>query len=576
MLTSTQQQGSAAARTPTAATTTTTTATTAAAAAKVPPASTTAQIAKPRRSVLGRLARGLAVLGVAGGVGLAVQAKRDEGTARSLEFWRIVMPIYAHYRYVQWKVSGMSDEEQDRAFNELHDRYAPVVRDAVLQLRGFYLKACQVVSTVDYFCPPQYLKWAKEMQDQAPTTLQPGEAERIVAESLGKPLDEVFSSFETTPCGCASIGQVHRARLRSNGEEVAVKVQAPGIEHKFRADIGTVKAFCQFALPHMAPPMEEIERQFETEFDYLGEASNLTEVHDKIMPVFGSRVAIPKPYPEYSTSRVLVMEFLDGQPLIDGIRESMKIVAEHQGRSYEDLEREHWELIRLGKFEDIDKEEKKFRHYQRLLDAQRTVHNGVRAVYNGTLGMVFGRVEYEPRIHLLNLAHIIRLMAKVHGHEILIDGVFNCDPHPGNILLLKDGRLGLIDLGQCKRLPKDFQRTYAQLIIALDNGEKEKVVSLMQQMGNTSKYGNVDVQYRLAQFWHDRSDKEVFQGKNLQEFLEFCESEDPVVGMGDHLVMPSRVSVLLRGISNAFGIDLSIARLWRPIAEEALSSSAQA
>lgn len=381
-----------------------------------------ASVAKPR-GVLFRVLRGLGVAGVVGGVALAVQAERDEGTRRQLVFWRVVLPIYAHYLFVQYKVKGLDDEAQNEAYNKLHDKYAPVVRDAVLEQRGFYLKVSQIVSTADYFLPPQYLKWCKQMQDQAPTQLAPGEAEAIVEKSLGKPLRQVFSEFDPVPCGSASIGQVHRAKLRDTGEEVAVKVQAPNIERKFRADIKTIKDFCSFAMPQHVPAMKEIEEQFKTEFDYMGEAHNLIEVHDNVIPLFHEKVVIPKPFLNLCSHDVLVMEFLRGKPLVEGIKESMRAVAEKQGRSYEDLEKEHLEKIRLHKFQDIDDEQRKIKKYQHILDLRRSLVNFGTTIYNGTLGWLFGSIKYEEETHLLNLAEIIRTVAKVHGHEILLDGV---------------------------------------------------------------------------------------------------------------------------------------------------------
>ena len=131
-------------------------------------------------------------------------------------------------------------------------------------MRGFYFKNAQLLSTRDDFIPPQYLTWCKETQDAAPTEMAPGEAKSIVAAQLaaaGHPDAIDWNHWDENPVGVASIGTVHRARLAPSygGDDVVIKVQAPGIERKFRADIRTCIDFCRLAMPQPAPPLEEID-----------------------------------------------------------------------------------------------------------------------------------------------------------------------------------------------------------------------------------------------------------------------------------------------------------------------------
>jgi predicted unusual protein kinase regulating ubiquinone biosynthesis (AarF/ABC1/UbiB family) len=83
------------------------------------------------------------------------------------------------------------------------------------------------------------------------------------------------------------------------------------METKFRSDIATTKAFCQLAMPQHDPAFDEIEKQFCTEFDYRGEGNNLKLIRDAIMPQWGSQVEIPKPYLEYCSKHILVMDYLE-------------------------------------------------------------------------------------------------------------------------------------------------------------------------------------------------------------------------------------------------------------------------
>lgn len=93
----------------------------------------------------------------------------------------------------------------------------------------------------------------------------PAEVRRVVESELGRPREEVFSSFDEIPIGCASIGQAHRATLRSTGERVVVKVQNPEAERTFRGDVFALRVLVDFFMPQLSPAFDEIAKQFATE-----------------------------------------------------------------------------------------------------------------------------------------------------------------------------------------------------------------------------------------------------------------------------------------------------------------------
>jgi aarF domain-containing kinase len=106
------------------------------------------------------------------------------------------------------------------------------------------------------------MKWVKHTQDSVPTEFTSSQevreyCKRVLLDELGVEFDDIFSSWDDKPLGVASIGQVHRAVLK-NGEEVAVKLQLPGIEKRFRADIRTLKSFCKLAFPQHVTAFDEI------------------------------------------------------------------------------------------------------------------------------------------------------------------------------------------------------------------------------------------------------------------------------------------------------------------------------
>ncbi len=143
----------------------------------------------------------------------------------------------------------------------------------------------------------------------------------------------------------------------------------------------------------------------------------------------------------------------------------------------------------------------------------------------------------------------------------------------GNVLLMPDGRLGLIDYGQFKRMSVADRIIYAKLVLALYREDREEIVRLMtDEIGFRTKNMNKDVIYRTAVFWNDKDTKDVTLGMNVHKFLEYLEETDPPVRVNDEFIMVGRVSVLLRGMANAFGLRLRVSECWRHEAEAFLKS----
>ena len=422
--------------------------------------------------------------------GDALKTTLPRGTARSLTFWYHALPVYASYRAVQWRHRDvptwtglrLDDAEADDAYESLHDKHAGNVRDLVLRMRGFYFKNAQLLSTRDDFIPPQYLTWCKETQDAAPTEMAPGEAKSIVAAQLaaaGHPDAIDWNHWDENPVGVASIGTVHRARLAPSygGDDVVIKVQAPGIERKFRADIRTCIDFCRLAMPQHVPPLEEIERQFLTEFDYREEAKNLEEVRANVLPRWRHKVDIPSPRLDLCTREVLVMERLPGVKLVDGIRAQLAALARVRGTTARALEEEQRSKVESGVLppRSVAAEARATQRTNAWLSANdvfirrpaTTMYNYVVAPAVWLAGGGWHPKQFAASPRLVNMGEVLQTMLDVHADEIFNHGVFNGDPHPGNILLMPDGRLGLIDYGQVKRIPESVRRCYAKLTLAI-------------------------------------------------------------------------------------------------------------
>lgn len=501
----------------------------------------------------------------------------DSGMVRSFRFWKGMVPIYAHYKFVEYQVKDCKDPVAiSQAYAPLHVRYSPRVEKLALDLKGFYFKLAQIMSTRDDFLPDTYLDWTKKLQDKSPSVISSDEVKAIVEESLKVKVDDLFSEWDDEPIGAASIGQVHRARMRGTGEEVAVKVQYPGIEQKFRSDIETVELFCKYLMPQNTAFFSEIKKQFATEFDARGEAENLQLVHDNIHRSGWDRyVEVPEPL--YTSKEVLVMTFLPGAKFVDGVRAQFRRMAMEQGKDFAQMEREQKAKLESGELErkEISVSAAETRRIHKLLLMRDMFFNSLIFLGNWTV-RPFVRSQKWEYIHSdapINLGEIMDTLLRVHAHEIFVDGAFNGDPHPGNILLMPDGRLGLVDYGQVKRLGLEERIVYAKLIIAINRGDREEVVRLMRdEVGFRTTRMDSDIIWRSAVFFNCRDSDDILEGKNVSEFMEWLEQADPVKKINDEYVMVGRVSVLLRGMANAFGMKLRVSDYWRCEAEKFLRS----
>ena len=138
---------------------------------------------------------------------------------------------------------------------------------------------------------------------------------------LGQPIDNLFDDFRDDPIASASIGQVHRAKLKT-GDEIVVKVQHDGIVDTVRKDLDVltglaqmVEGFPEFSAYRPVETVAEFQRTLRRELDFGREERNLEHFHARFAD--NPNVTIPRPYEPFCTSRVLVMEYVEGTKLSD-------------------------------------------------------------------------------------------------------------------------------------------------------------------------------------------------------------------------------------------------------------------
>jgi aarF domain-containing kinase len=282
-------------------------------------------------SLIANMLRKVGLGACACGGGAAVYVYQDPGLSRQSVFWAKVGQGVVHYTYTkkmhdfyEWKGEAVEKDVRKEDFKKLHDQYAPAGLDLILSLRGLYIKFGQAAS-VSPFVPDAYRNMFKQLQSDVPS--ENFDLIRTVVESELGPLEDVFESFSEVPCGAASIGQAHVAKIKATGEEVVVKVQYPDAATVFTADMQCLRALVKMAQPDALPAFDDFGEALSAELDYNAEVVNLDEIYAAVMPTYGGRVAVPRTKKEYCSSKVITMEYLQGPKLEAEIRAQMRALG---------------------------------------------------------------------------------------------------------------------------------------------------------------------------------------------------------------------------------------------------------
>jgi ubiquinone biosynthesis protein len=313
------------------------------------------------------------------------------------------------------------------------DERAPVARRLRMALEdagGMFVKLGQVLSTRPDLVSDDVAAELARLQDAVPPAGR-DELATVLEEELGTSVDAVFAEFEWQPVAAASIGQAHRARLRT-GEVVIVKVQRPGVAELVDRDLEVLARVAEAietrtswgARWDVRGLAREFSDRLREELDYRVEAQNAAQIGGHLPP--DTRVRVPRVYEDLTTSRVLVMEWLDG-------------VSVRQADRVDELGVDRRQLA----------------------------------------------------------GELLRTVL----HQILSEGRFHSDPHPGNVMVLADGRLGLIDFGATGMLDPLEQGAVREVMFAMANNDPDLLRQAMLRVADA--HGPVDdeaLERALARF----------------------------------------------------------------------------
>ncbi|MFH1456064.1 MAG: AarF/ABC1/UbiB kinase family protein [archaeon] len=210
----------------------------------------------------------------------------------------------------------LSKKIQQSKFKNKPKSMSITLRQVMEELGATFVKLGQLLSLRTDFLPKEYCEEFAKLQDDV-LPFEYSQVKKIVEKEFGKPIIKIFKEFEKIPIASASVGQVHRAKLK-NGKVVAVKVQRPGIQNTFQTDIELLFELAKLAENYMDELkqydlkniVEEFERYTRKELDYKLEGKNIDTFY--AVYKYNKYIKIPKVYWDYTTSKVLTMEFMEG------------------------------------------------------------------------------------------------------------------------------------------------------------------------------------------------------------------------------------------------------------------------
>mmetsp|Transcript_38579 Transcript_38579/g.71315 ORF Transcript_38579/g.71315 Transcript_38579/m.71315 type:complete len:395 (-) Transcript_38579:315-1499(-) len=384
----------------------------------------------------------------------------------------------------------------------------------------------------------------------------------------------------------------------------------------FDADLNNLEIVTKLFVPENRELVKALRERHENELDFRIEADNLRECTQN-MQVHGvepSLVRIPRVMNETGicTQHVLVMEYLRGTSLAEAIEQEQNRIANALGKKDgEELRsilakrmREHFENgggAGSGGMELLGGKKAKFaqavgplaarmlRSYagvkERFENMTTRAHNVGAILVRGVTGGIV-RPEHRPinrqgkasTAHI-NLGRVLKTLVHVHGLQMLKDGVYNADPHPGNIVVMEDGKLGLLDYGMVGRLSAESRETVAKTVVALSRKDKKEAARLYRDAGYkaTSWDGEIiddGILHRFATFHLDKIDLSPVTLENgekadiLRLLRSVRERAVPV-----WVEEARRLGGLLMGVSAQAARPISLAKEWEAIATTSLRNS---
>ncbi|MCP6758639.1 MAG: AarF/ABC1/UbiB kinase family protein [Fischerella sp. CENA71] len=362
---------------------------------------------------------------------------------RFVDIWSFVLTLlFRLWLYNKsWSYAGGVTEAKQAARRKV---LAVWIRNTLLDLGPTFIKVGQLFSTRADIFPSEYVEELSKLQDKVPA-FSYQQVETIIEQELGKNIPELFASFEPIPLAAASLGQVHKAVLRS-GEAVVVKVQRPGLKKLFEIDLRILKGIARYFQSHpewgrgrdWIGIYEECCRILWEEIDYLSEGRNADTFRRNFRTY--EWVKVPRVYWRYTSSRVLTLEYAPG--------------------------------IKISQYEAIE---------AAGLDRKQIARQGAQA-------------------YLL---------------QLLDNGFFHADPHPGNIAVSPDGALIFYDFGMMGRIKSNVREGLMETLFGIASKDGDRVVQSLINLGALAPVEDMGPVRRSVQYMLDNFMDKPFENQSV-------------------------------------------------------------
>jgi predicted unusual protein kinase regulating ubiquinone biosynthesis (AarF/ABC1/UbiB family) len=421
---------------------------------------------------------------------------------RFVDIWGFVLRLLgARWLYGQaWSYGGTITPEKQ---TERRRKLAMWIRETLLDLGPTFIKVGQLFSTRADIFPIEFVEELSKLQDRVPA-FSYEQTRAIIEDDLGKPIQELYRTFDPIPLAAASLGQVHRAQLPS-GEEVVVKVQRPGLKSLFTIDLSILKGIARYFQNHPTwgrgrdwmGIYEECCRILWEEIDYLNEGRNADTFRRNFRAM--DWVRVPRVFWRYTSPRILTLEYMPG--------------------------------IKIS-------------HYEALEAAG------------------------------LDRKRLAQLGAQAYLHQLLDDGFFHADPHPGNIAVSLNGSLIFYDFGMMGQVQPLTRQRLMGTFMGVAQRDANQVMTSLVELGALAEVEDMSPVRRSIQYILDNFMDKPFEEQSIEAISDdlYAVAYDQPFRLPATFTFVMRAFSTLEGVGKGLDPDFNFMEAAKPFAAQLMTS----
>ncbi|MEO8893181.1 MAG: AarF/ABC1/UbiB kinase family protein, partial [Coleofasciculaceae cyanobacterium] len=380
-----------------------------------------------------------------------------------------------------------------------------VLRNILIDLGPVYVKLGQLLSTRPDLLPGDYIEALTDLQANVPAVPW-SEVEILIRQQLKIPLEEAFATINPQAVAAGSIAQTHRATLKS-GQEVALKVQRPGIDAVVAQDISLIRSLAELVSRtafgqdfDIVGTAEEFITALQAELDFTLEAGYTQQLRQNLSTsrwFDPKQLLVPEIYWDLTNKKLMVMEWLDGVPIL-----LAKLPA-----------------LRDGKDADTQRKD------------------------------------------------ITTLLFRSFFQQLYIDGFFHADPHPGNLFYLNDGRLALLDCGMVGRLDPRTQQILTEMLLAIVDLDAQRCSQLTLDLAESAHPANLarlsNDYDRMLRKYYNLSLSQINFSQVFYEVLQI--SRNNKIRLPSSMGLYAKTLANLEGVARSFDPNINLLNEIKPL-----------